>query len=102
MLIRKKDKVEVIAGRDKGKRGEVNKVIPGKNRVVVAGVNIVTKHERPGRNKPGGIQKVESGLDASNVMLVCPKCDKAVRPKADRLETGERIRKCRKCGEAIL
>jgi len=62
----------------------------------------VTKHRKPKTAEPGGIQKLEAPLDYSNVMLVCPKCEKPVRAKLDRLPTGERVRICRKCGETIL
>lgn len=100
--IKKKDTVVVLGGRDKGKKGEVRSIIPSKHRVLVAGINMVTKHARSAQNKPGGIQKKESPLDISKVALVCPKCSKAVRPKVDYLNTGEKIRICRKCGETIL
>ena len=104
--IHKKDTVLVIAGRDKGKKGEVLKVLPGDehkpSRVLVSKVNIVTSHEKPTQTDPGGIQKKEGPISVSNVMLVCPKCQKAVRPKRDQLKTGERVRVCRKCGEVIL
>jgi large subunit ribosomal protein L24 len=102
LAIRKKDKVMVIAGRDKGKSGEVLSVDPQKMRVLVAKVNIVTKHKKPRQNEPGGIQKVEAPIHYSNVQLLCPKCEKPNRPKTDKLKTGEVVRLCRKCGETIL
>lgn len=105
LKMRKKDKVVVISGRDRGKQGEILKVFPGDAdgfRVLVSKVNLVTKHVKPRQNEPGGIQKKEAPLHASKVMLVCPKCGKAVRPKMDALATGEKVRVCRKCGEVIL
>lgn len=102
MKIQKKDTVLVLAGRDKGKKGEVLKVYPEKDRVLVAKVNIVTKHLKPKQNAKGGLEKREAPIHASNVMLVCPKCEAAIRPKRDKLNTGERVRICRKCGEVIL
>ncbi len=103
LKIHKKDTVMVISGKDKGKKGEVLKVFPAEMRVLVSKVNIVTKHKKPrGAQDPGGIQKKEAPVSYSNVMLVCPKCDKAMRVKTDRLPTGERVRICRKCGETIL
>jgi len=99
--IKKKDMVVVLAGKDKGKRGEVRSVTPGKDSVLVTGVNMVTKHARGTQAKPGGLQKKEMPIHISNVALVCPKCDKAVRPKSGAMKTGERIRLCRKCGETI-
>ena len=104
--IHKKDTVLVISGKDKGKKGEVLKVFPGDehtpSRVLVSKVNIVTSHEKPTQTDPGGIQKKEGAIAVSKVMLVCPKCAKAIRPKRDKLQTGERVRVCRKCGEVIL
>lgn len=102
LKIRKKDKVIVIAGKDKGKTGEVLKIFPGEGRVLVGKVNMVTKHRKPRQNEPGGIQKLEAPIHYSNVMLMCPKCEKAVRPKLDKLSTGEQVRVCRRCGETIL
>lgn len=92
----------VLSGRDKGKKGEVRELQPGKDRVIVAGINIVSKHSRPSQSKPGGVQKIEAPVHISNVALVCPKCSRPARPKTDRLSTGEKIRLCRKCGEVIL
>jgi len=100
--IRKKDKVLVIAGKDKGKRGEVLEVIPDKNLVVVSKVNVVKKHLRPTQTDPGGIREIEKPLSVSNVMLVCPKCDQPTRPKFDFLSDGKKVRICRKCGEMII
>lgn len=102
LKLKKKDIVVVIRGRDKGKKGEIKEVFPEKSRVTVVGVNIVSKHQRPTRDKPGGIQKLESPLSVSNVRLICPKCGKRVRPKLDKMATGEKIRICRKCGEMII
>ena len=102
LKIRKKDRVMVLAGRDKGKTGEVLKVFPEEGRLLVGKVNIVTKHRKSRPNEPGGIQKIEAPLAASKVMLMCPKCEKPIRPKLDKLSTGEKVRVCRKCGETIL
>ncbi len=101
--IKKGDTVEVITGRrdDKGKRGEVIRVIPGKRRIVVQGVNIATKHQRQvqaqGRNVNPGIIKFEAPMDISNVMVVCPKCDKPTRVGIERDEAGKAHRRCKKC-----
>jgi large subunit ribosomal protein L24 len=102
LKLRKKDKVMVIAGRDKGKTGEILKMFPEEGRVLVGKVNIVTKHKKPRQSEPGGLQKMEAPIHYSNVMLLCPKCEKPVRPKLDRLATGEMVRLCRRCGETIL
>ena len=100
--IRKKDKVMIIAGRDKGKTGEVIQVYPEKMRLLVAKVNMVTKHKKPTQTEPGGLQKLEAPISYSNAMIVCPKCDKPVRVKLEKLKTGELVRACRKCNESIL
>lgn len=100
--IQKKDTVLVLTGKDKGKKGEVLKIDSGKSRVWVAKLNIVTKHVRPTQTDPGGLQKKEAPMHLSNVMLVCPKCERANRPKRDKLNNGQSVRVCRKCAEVIL
>lgn len=102
MQIKTKDTVLVLAGKDKGKKGEVKSVNPAKNRVVVAGVNMVSKHTKPSQNKQGGIIQVEAAMDASNVALVCNKCKKAMTPKVQITADGKKIRVCRKCNEPII
>ena len=106
MRIKKGDQVEVITGKseNKGKRGEVIRVIPKEGRVVVQGVNILTKHQRQvqseGKTVNPGIVKLEGPLDVSNVMVVCKKCNKPTRVGMSR--DGEKvIRVCKKCGELI-
>lgn len=106
--IRKGDTVEVTSGRfeDKGKRGEVIRVIPADNRVVVQGVNIRTKHQRQrqtqaqGRPASPGRIKFEGPMDLSNVMLVCPKCDKPTRVGIRRDNEGSH-RICKNCQSII-
>jgi len=100
--IKKKDTVLVMSGKDKGKKGEVLKVFPDKGRVLVAQVNIVTKHAKATQGQPGGIQKKEAPLSLSKVALVCPKCAQPMRPKRDKLASGERVRICRKCNEVLV
>lgn len=102
LRIRKKDKVMVIAGRDRGKTGEVLRVEPDGLRVLVSKVNLVTRHKKRTQNDPGGLQKIEAPIHYSNVMLVCPKCDRPVRTRRGALGDGTPARLCRRCGEAIL
>ncbi|MBI9046042.1 MAG: 50S ribosomal protein L24 [Anaerolineaceae bacterium] len=104
--IRKGDQVEVISGRfeDKGKRGEVIKVIPDEHRVVVQGINIRTKHQSQvqsqGRSVNPGRIKFEAPVDISNVMLVCPKCNKPSRLGISR--EGKQVQRvCKKCNAQI-
>lgn len=103
--LKKKDKVVVLSGKDKGKRGEILKVIRDEKglplKVIVSGVNIVTKHKKPTRNDPGGIIKKEAPLHVSKVMLVCPSCDKPTRIKVSIAEGGK-FRVCKKCGQTIV
>lgn len=106
MRIKVDDEVEVIAGNYKGVRGSVQRVIPGKGRVVVSGVNLVKKHQRPqqtgGRSQSqGGIIEFEAPIDASNVMLVCPHTNEPTRVGIRRDEDGRRIRFSKKSGKDI-
>ena len=102
MRIRSGDTVLVIAGREKGKTGRVDRQILKKNRVVVEGVNTVTRHvkARPGVRQSGRIQQ-EAPIHISNVALICNKCNRPTKPISVRLETGVRVRGCPKCKEVI-
>ena len=102
MIIKKKDTVLVLSGKDKGKKGEVKSVNPTKNKVVVVGVNMISKHVKPSQNKQGGINKMEAPLDASNVAIVCSKCKKAMTPKREVTGDGKKVRVCRKCNQPII
>jgi large subunit ribosomal protein L24 len=100
--IRKNDTVVVLAGREKGKRGKVLFVLPGKERVVVEHVNMIKRHQRPTQKlRQGGIIEREGPLHVSNVMLVCGKCDRPTRARIQVLADGRRARVCRRCGEIV-
>ncbi len=103
--IKKGDTVEVIAGKDKGVRGQVLRVIPKENRVVVERVNVVKKHQRPVRAGRGqvqpGIIEFEAPIHLSNVMLVCTQCNERTRVGYRVTEDGMKVRVCRKCGADI-
>ena len=104
--IKKGDTVEVISGDDRGMRGTVHQVIAKKDRVVVSGVNIVKKHQRPrptgGRlQTQAGIIEFEAPVHLSNVMLVCPQCSQPTRIAFETLEDGGKVRVCKKCKSAI-
>lgn len=102
MHIKKGDVVLVKTGKDAGKKGKVLRVLPAANKVVVEGVNKVKKHQKPNRSIPqGGILQIESPLAASNVMLLCGKCNKATRAGRKILDNNEKVRVCKKCGEII-
>ena len=110
MHVKSKDTVIVISGKDKGTTGKITAAFPKLNRVTVEGVNMVTKHQKA-RNQmqPGGIIHKEMPVDASNVMLVCPKCGKATRVShkvtREQNDNGKMQRKmirvCKKCGAEI-
>lgn len=96
------DRVMIIAGKDKGKMGNIKKTNLPKAQVVVEGANMVTKAQKPNpmAGVQGGLIKIEAPLDASNVMIVCPSCEKPTRIKHDIVE-GKKIRVCKKCGEQL-
>ena len=96
--LRKNDTIEVLAGKDAGKRGKILKLIPKKNRVIVQGVGFIKRHTRPNpqRNIKGGIVEREGALHASNVQLVCPECGKMTRVGHD-VRGDRKVRICRKC-----
>ncbi len=92
------DNVFVLNGKDAGKTGKVLKVDPKNNRVVVEGVNIITKHQKPDmRLNTGGLVKKEAAINASKVMLVCPKCKKPSKTGYRFLDNGDKVRYCKSC-----
>lgn len=99
--IRKGDRVVVISGRDKGKTGEVIRVMPEEGRVLVAGVNMVKRHTRPSRTTQGGILDKEAALHVSNVAHIDPKTDKPTRVGFRVLEDGRKVRFAKRSGEVI-
>jgi large subunit ribosomal protein L24 len=102
LSIRKGDKVKVISGDDKGKEGVVQEVLTDKKRVVVEGINIVTKHEKPSAGKPeGGIKKTEAAIHISNVMLIDPASGKPTRVGRKLNDKGKLQRYSKKTGELI-
>lgn len=102
MNIRRDDTVEVIAGKDKGKRGKVRRGLPDEQKVIVADLNIAKKHVKKGDPKrQPGIINVEMPIHVSNVMLVCPKCQAATRVGHRFLDNGTKVRYCKECDEVI-
>ena len=102
MHVKRGDLVQVISGKDKGKEGKVITAIPEKGKVVVEGVAMVTKHQKPRQQgQEGGIINVEAAIDASNVLRVCSKCGKAARTGVKVLEDGSKVRYCKKCQEVF-
>lgn len=100
--VKKGDTVEVVSGRDKGKKGKILKVLPRKGTLVVEGVNLVKRHTRPSQKFPqGGIIEKALPLFSSKVLLFCPTCNKGVRIGKKVLENGSKVRFCKKCGETL-
>jgi large subunit ribosomal protein L24 len=99
--VNKGDTVMIIAGKEKSKTGQVLQMLPKKDSVVVAGLNMVKRHLKAKGNEPGGIQEKEAPIHISNVMLFCAKCAKSVRIRKNVLENGEKQRICIKCGTSL-
>ena len=99
MNVKKGDKVVVLSGKDKGKESVIVRALPAEGKVVVEGVAVVKKAVRPNaQNQQGGFVEKEAAIDASNVMLVCPKCGKPTRVGHDVNDKGDKVRVCKKCG----
>lgn len=100
--VKKGDTVVVISGKDEGKRAKVLVAIPKEQKVIVEGVNMNTKHKKPGKNaQQGGIIHQESPIFSSKVMLYCDKCKKGVRIGHRILEDKTKVRYCKSCGEVL-
>ena len=102
MRIKKKDKVRIISGNDRGKEGEVLKVYPRTGRIIVEKVNMIKRHQRASQTNPqGGIIEKEGPIDASNVMLICPNTGKTTRIGKAILSDGSRARVSKRSGEML-
>lgn len=99
--IKKGDKVVILAGRDKGRTGEVLRVIPDENRAVVDGVNMVKRHQRQTKDREAGIVNKPAALDLSNIALADPKDGKATRVGFKILDGGRKVRVAKRSGELI-
>ena len=100
--VRKGDTVVVVAGKERGKRGKVLRVSPGKGRVLIEHVNMIKKHQRPTQKlRQGGIIEREGPLALSNVLVICARCDKPSRTGVKVLADGRKVRVCRRCGESV-
>ena len=100
--VKNTDRVMIIAGKDKGKDGNIKKVNVADGTVTVEGLNMVTKAQKPqpAAGIQGGLIKLEAPLDSSNVMVVCPACEKATRVEMKVID-GKKVRVCKKCGEQL-
>ena len=103
--VKKGDTVVVLTGKDSGAKGKVLSVDTAGERVIVEGVNVATKHKKPKNQQDiGGIVKKEAPIHASNVMVICPKCNKPTRTGHTVIEDGDKkikVRVCKKCGATI-
>lgn len=102
MQIRKNDSVMVIAGKERGKTGKVLRILPDREAVIIERLNLVKRHTKPrGPQQAGGIVEKEAAIHASNLMIMCDKCNAPVRIGRRRLADGQKIRICRRCQEAL-
>lgn len=102
LRIRKNDTVMIIKGKDNGKAGRVMKILPGIGKAIVEGRNFIKKHaHKTQKNPQGGIIQIESPIALSNIMPVCPKCNKPVRVGIAAGKDGKKTRICMKCKEAL-
>ncbi|HXY53105.1 MAG TPA: 50S ribosomal protein L24 [Nitrospirota bacterium] len=102
MQIKKNDNVMIISGKEKGKRGRVIAVYPATNRLLVERLNMIKRHTRPTQQlRQGGIVERESPLSASNVRLICAKCDKPTTVSRRDQGDGTRVRVCKSCNATI-
>ncbi|MCD6096811.1 50S ribosomal protein L24 [bacterium] len=102
MKIKKNDHVIILQGKDKGKKGKIVRALPKQGKVVVEGLNLVSKHVRPKRQgEKGQIIKIARPIPCSNVMLICPRCHQPIRVGYKILPNGKKKRWCRKCKEII-
>ena len=96
------DTVVILSGKDRGKKGKVLEVSPKEKKVIVEGINIVSKHVKPRRmGEAGGIIKAEGAIYACKVQVVCPRCGKPTRVGHKVLQDGTKERICKKCGESL-
>jgi large subunit ribosomal protein L24 len=99
LKIKKGDRVEVLTGKDRGKRGEVMRAIPAEGKVIVDGVNVAKKHQRPTKaTMQGGIIDKDMPIPVANVAIVCPSCGKPTRVGYKIDGDGTKVRVCKKCG----
>jgi len=102
LSVKKNDTVIVIAGREKGKKGRVLSIYPSKGRLLIEKINMIRKHMKPTRKyAQGGIIEKEAPLHISNIMLICPKCNKPTRISNTSLQDGRKVRMCKKCREVM-
>ena len=95
------DEVQILTGKDKGKKGKITKILRNSEKIVVEKVNIVTKHIKKTAQRAGERIQYEKPFNASNAILVCPKCKKTTRIAHKKLDSGKKQRICKKCGDSV-
>lgn len=102
MKLKKGDTVLITAGKDKGKTGKIEQVLPKTNQILVAGVNILKKNTKPTKKNPhGGIIQINAPISASKAIPLCPRCNKPTRIGFKMLDNGKKLRICGKCKESV-
>lgn len=102
MHVKKGDMVELISGKDRGKKGKILTAFPKTNQVIVEGINMLTRHVKPSSEmQQGGIISQEGPVHVSNVLIYCPKCKRGRRAGKKILKDGTRVRVCKTCGETL-
>ena len=102
MHVKTNDTVIVLSGRDKGKQGKVLRAFPKDGKLIIEGISVAKKHQKPRKQgEEGGIIKMETPIYACKVMRVCPKCDKPTKPAHSFDDDGRKFRICKKCGAEI-
>jgi large subunit ribosomal protein L24 len=102
LAVRRGDRVLVLSGKDKGKKGKVITTLPDAGRIKVEGINLIKKHAKPTPKVPqGGIREMEGAFAASKVMVICPACSKPTRVGKKIGADGRRVRSCKRCGESL-
>jgi len=99
LKVKKNDKIKMLQGKDRGKTGKVLRMEPSKGRLYIEGINIIKRHTRKkSQNQPGGIISKEGPVNISNVVVVCPNCNKTTRIGCQLKDSGDKVRVCKKCG----
>lgn len=102
LAVRRGDRVLLLSGKDKGKKGKVITTLPDAGRIKVEGINIIKKHAKPTPKVPqGGIREMEGAFAVSKVMVICPACSKPTRVGKKVAADGRRVRSCKRCGESL-
>lgn len=102
LKVKKDDLVKVICGKERGKKGKILVVFPKENRLIIEKLNMIKRHTKANpKTGKGGILEKEAKIQGSNVMVICVKCDRAVRVGKKRLDDGKNVRICKKCGEIL-